>query len=132
MNGELAPREVVMVFAHAIAKLGPLTRTVGGTIGFSISGDRGGRWIVDLDSDGGVWSEWTDLERAPATTIDSGALAFADLILKQTLAPEIEVRGDRTKLGKLAELIRSGGSMLTQRAKSQQPPRPKGRRRKRR
>ena len=111
-----------MIFAHAIAKLGPLTPSIGGQIGFAISGDGGGRWILDLDAPGGVWSSWDEYELVPATTVDARSEAFSALILDPERALDDDtllVRGDRTKLRRLAELIRGGGSLLSQRARTQ-------------
>jgi hypothetical protein len=117
MGADLSPREVIMVFAHAIAKLGPLTQSVGGLIGFAISGARGGRWILDLDAPGGSWSEWGDRALEPATRIDATPDAFSALILNPGRAAEPpSVEGDRQKLADLAALIRSGGSALALRA----------------
>jgi hypothetical protein len=128
---EFSPREVIMLFAHAIAKLGALTQSVGGTIGFSVSGDRGGRWIVDLDRPGGAWSEWTSARVEPSTIVETGEEAFASLINGEASPPRADafsVRGDRSKLRGLARLMEVGGTIVAQRARDRKKQRKEAKR----
>ncbi|MFO0725207.1 MAG: hypothetical protein U1E65_15605 [Myxococcota bacterium] len=111
-----SPRDLVLVFADVIAKLGPLTQTVGGAIGFVLTDADGGRWIVDLDVPGGAWSEWPE-GLAAATTITTRAEVLASLLFQGKIQDGFDVQGDKHKLWRLSELISAGGSALEQRNK---------------
>jgi hypothetical protein len=134
----LSAREFVSALAQLISTAGPLTRTIGGTIGWMIHGTAGGAWTVDLDVDGGTWTRHegvTTPERDPIAEADVRVYGFERAFSSLILSPEtveamadeglITVEGDRSKLTRLAQLLRQGGSLLEQRARpansTQQP-----------
>jgi hypothetical protein len=112
-----SPKEAIGILSRLIARVGPLAKTIGGTLRFQIAGAEGGSWCVDLESGG--WS--TDELRAD-TIVYATAPAFSALI---TASPSVAdhmkrgaliITGDREKLGRLGRLITSGGSAVAMRA----------------
>jgi len=111
---QLSARELIVAFAEVIGTLGASTQVVGGSIGFILTGDEGGRWRVDLDTPGGVWTEWTD-EQPASTTITTSAATLFGLLIEARATAAFLVEGDRQKLWRLSELLSASGSPLTQR-----------------
>jgi hypothetical protein len=116
-----SPKEVIGILSRLIARVGPLTRTIGGTIRFNVAGAEGGSWCVRLDADGGAWS--SDELRPADTTLFVTAEAFHALITNASLEEhvrrgELVVIGDRQKLPQLGALIARGGGMVAQRVRN--------------
>ena len=114
---ELATQELVDVLAHLIGRLGPLTRSIGGTVAFAVRGE--GCWIVDLDACGGQWREIPRATIPQASTIVRTTRAsFSSLLLAPGEVPallergEMAVLGDRSKLVRLAELMERGRTVI--------------------
>ncbi|MEQ9500591.1 MAG: hypothetical protein RIT81_27220 [Deltaproteobacteria bacterium] len=111
----LTPRQVVDLLGELIAKAGASTQFVGGAIGFCVRGADGGTWVLDLSVPGGCFEDddGEAFERA-ATRIytfgrDFAALLLApDAIVGLLETGRIVVEGDKTKLGRLAKLVRQG------------------------
>lgn len=113
----LTPGQVVDLLGDLVAKAGASTQFVGGAIGFCVRGADGGTWVLDLSVPGGRFDDDDDddeaFERA-ATRIyafgrDFAALLLApDAIVGLLETGRVVVEGDKTKLGRLAKLVRQG------------------------
>ena len=121
MEVAFAVKELVDVLGYLIGRLGPLTKTIGGTVAFSIRGE--GCWIVDLDHDGGQWRELSDRAIPSASTIVRATrTSFPSILLEPQRVPsllergEMAVVGDKTKLLRLAELMERGRGIIGVRA----------------
>jgi hypothetical protein len=117
VESELEVGELVSALSHLIGRLGPLTRSVGGTIAFAVRGE--GCWLVDLDESGGRWSELGGGAVPRASTIVRATRAsFPAILLSPAEIPrllergEMAVVGDRSKLLRLGELMEEGRSVI--------------------
>jgi hypothetical protein len=112
---EFAVRELVEVLAYLIGRLGPLTRSIGGSVAFTVRGE--GCWIVDLDQSGGQWREVTGNPKASAI-VRATRSSFPSILLAPDRVPtllergEIAVVGDRSKFVRLAELMDQGRGII--------------------
>jgi hypothetical protein len=116
-----SPKEVIGILSRLIARIGPLSSTIGGTIRFNVAGAGGGSWMVSLDAAGGAWS--SDDARPADTTLFVTADAFHAVLLNEPLAGymnrgELILLGDREKLARLGALINRGGGMVAQRVRN--------------
>jgi hypothetical protein len=116
-----SPQEVIGILSRLIARIGPLSCTIGGTIRFNVAGADGGSWCVSLDAAGGAWS--SDDARPADTTLFVTADAFHALITNQPVSEhlrrgELILLGDRTKLARLGALIDQGGGVVAQRVRN--------------
>lgn len=116
-----SPREIIGVLSRLIARLGPLTQTIGGTLRFRIAGAEGGSWCVRMDEPGGVWSSG---DHDADTIVYATAPAFrallqaAPTVVEHMKRGELIVTGDREKLERLGRLITSGGGAIAMRARN--------------
>jgi hypothetical protein len=107
----LLPQQVIAVLARLIARAGPHTARIGGTIQFVVSGAHGGSWLVDLDVAGGAWSKGA---RATAgTSVFATPEAFPALLdrdqLKNVLhTGQLLIAGDGHRLASLTQLMEHG------------------------
>lgn len=118
------PREVVEVLKDIVRGAGARTSLVGGRIGFKIHGV--GCWSLDLSVNGGRWT--SDITEPEFLSCDTRIFSFASDFAALLIAPSaiegllatggFAVEGDRTRLSKLAKMIRAGegGSLLSVRA----------------
>lgn len=121
----LEPRQVLDLLGDVVGKAGAATQFVGGAIGFRVHGSGGGTWVLDLPVTGGRILEDADAFDRAATRIftfgrDFAALLLApDAIVGLLETGRIVVEGDKSKLGRLAKLVRqgSGRSSIAVRAK---------------
>lgn len=116
-----SPREVILVLTNVLSKLGPLTTRVGGCVGFTVTGEGGGRWVVDLDASGG---QWLPTEKAAVALVDVEVHAtresFPAVLVGNARVlhqPAPVVEGDRDKLVRLGRLLKEGGSLVASRVR---------------
>jgi hypothetical protein len=122
----LEPADAVAVFARSIERLGAATTVIGGTLGIRVHGERGGDWIVDLRTPGGVVRQ---PEGPMEVTVCNVVLyaeadAFSDFITQPDMVEQhiksgsLAVDNDRARLTRIGHLLASSGNALSQRTRT--------------